>query len=267
MNGAPVFLKLGGSLITVKDKPSTARLEGIRRASGEIAASRWANPGLQLLLGHGSGSFGHFPAKEHGTRDGVHTPEQWRGFGEVWRQAAALNSIVMEALQDVGVPTMAFPPSAGALAQDGQIERWELQPILAALRSGLVPVVYGDVAFDLARGGTVLSTEDLFKYLAAAFKPARILLAGDEEGVLANYGTNPQLIPEITPVTYAMVSASIRGPVAPDVTGGMAGKVESMLALVQQLPDCEVCIFSGLLPGNIEKALSGSSLGTRLYAN
>jgi isopentenyl phosphate kinase len=39
-----------------------------------------------------------------------------------------------------------------------------------------------------------------------------------------------------------------------------------MLEIVRQLPNCDVYIFSGLVPGNIEKALSGASLGTRLHA-
>jgi isopentenyl phosphate kinase len=42
----------------------------------------------------------------------------------------------------------------------------------------------------------------------------------------------------------------------------MAGKVEAMLNLVTDLPDCEMTIFSGLELGNISKALSGESLGT-----
>ncbi len=261
-----IFLKLGGSLITEKEKPSSARIDVIQRAAKEIAAACANDPGLQLLLGHGSGSFGHFPAKHHKTREGVRIPEQWSGFIEVWRQAAALNHIVMDALQSAGLPAISFSPSAGALAQDGQVATWELQPILAAVAAGLVPVVYGDVAFDLARGGTVLSTEELFVHLVAVLKPTRILLAGDEEGVLANYGSNPQLIPEITPGSYSQFAASISGPAAPDVTGGMAGKVQSMLELVKRLPGCEVRIFSGLAPGNIEKALSGAALGTRLRA-
>lgn len=261
-----IFLKLGGSLITEKDKPSTARPAVITRAAAEIAAARSANPGLPLLLGHGSGSFGHFPAKVYSIREGVRVPEQWIGFVEVWRQAAALNHLVMDALLAAGLPAISFSPSAGALAQDGQVASWELQPILAAVAAGLVPVVYGDVAFDLARGGTVLSTEDLFLHLVAVLKPTRILMAGDEQGVLADYGTNPQLIEEITPANYADVAAGIQGPAAPDVTGGMAGKVESMLEIVRQLPNCDVTIFSGLVPGNIEKALSGASLGTRLHS-
>ena len=59
------FLKLGGSLITDKSQPYTARLEVIDRLAQEILQARQENPGLLLLLGHGSGSFGHTPAHQY----------------------------------------------------------------------------------------------------------------------------------------------------------------------------------------------------------
>ena len=62
------FLKLGGSLITDKRQPETPRMDVIERLAQEIAAARAANPSLQLVLGHGSGSFGHIYARQYGTR-------------------------------------------------------------------------------------------------------------------------------------------------------------------------------------------------------
>lgn len=44
-----------------------------------------------IVVGHGSGSFGHIPAAEHGTRDGVSGLAQWRGFCEVSDAASRLN--------------------------------------------------------------------------------------------------------------------------------------------------------------------------------
>lgn len=258
------LLKLGGSLITDKRAPSTARIEIIRRCAAEIAAYRTAYPNVKLLLGHGSGSFGHFPAKKHNTRAGVRTEEEWLGFVEVWQQAAALNHIVMDALRGAGLPAMAFPPSAMVTASNGAIATWDLTPISAALDGGLVPVVFGDVAFDKTRGGTILSTEDLFVHLAKQLRPQRILLAGDEEGVFANYETDRALISEITSATYPQLAASIQGATAPDVTGGMRGKVEAMLDLVSEVPDCEIRIFSGEREENILYVLSAVELGTKI---
>src|SRR5512144_2558166 len=61
------LLKLGGSLITDKTRPYTARIEKIADLAREIAAAKRTRPDLPLLLGHGSGSFGHTAAKEYAT--------------------------------------------------------------------------------------------------------------------------------------------------------------------------------------------------------
>ena len=84
------FVKLGGSLITDKSGKTAFRAEMMDQLAGEIAAALTDMPDSQFLLGHGSGSFGHVPAKEHGTAAGVQTPQQWRGFAEVATVAAAV---------------------------------------------------------------------------------------------------------------------------------------------------------------------------------
>lgn len=279
-----IFLKLGGSLITDKVTPRTPRLEVLRRLAGEIAEARKANPGLRLLLGHGSGSFGHVPARLYGTRQGVQTPERWIGFAEVWREANALDRLVVDALIEAELPAVAFPPSAGVTARDGQVAAWDIAPLRKALEAGLLPVVQGDVIFDAARGGTILSTEEIFAYLARQLHPARLLLAGIEPGVWRIYPPlSPEpsragspfslteradlLISEITPANMAEVLPALGDAKAADVTGGMASKVLSMLALVQELPGLEVLIFSGLQPGLVKEALLGESVGTRIKAS
>ena len=65
------FLKLGGSLITDKDTAHTPRIDVIDRIAGEIKKYLVEHPQDSLLLGHGSGSFGHVPAAKYGTREGV----------------------------------------------------------------------------------------------------------------------------------------------------------------------------------------------------
>jgi isopentenyl phosphate kinase len=267
MNETLVFLKLGGSLITEKDKVATPRPEVLTRLAAEIAAARAAQPGMRLLLGHGSGSFGHVPAKKYNTRAGAKSPEEWTGFAEVWQRAAALNHIVMDTLQTAGLPAIAFPPSAAVMANGGQIKSWNIEPIQAALDANLLPVVYGDVAFDAERGGTILSTEDLLVYLALTLHPTRILLAGDEDGIYEDYPQRKNLVAEITPNSYGQLAASLGGAAAADVTGGMAGKVQTMLELVKTLPECEVRIFSGRKAGAVQEALSGKPLGSRVRAD
>ena len=62
-----VFLKLGGSLITDKNKPNTAQALVLARIAGEISATLKNNKGIKLLIGHGSGSFGHVAGEKYGT--------------------------------------------------------------------------------------------------------------------------------------------------------------------------------------------------------
>ena len=260
------FLKLGGSLITEKTRPHTPRLEVLRRLAGEIAAALGRNPGLRLVLGHGSGSFGHVPARAYGTRLGVHTPEEWGGFVEVWREAAALNHLVVEALGEAGLKAIAFPPSACVTALDGKVAGWDLTPLRAALEAGLLPVVYGDVVFDALRGGTILSTEDLFQHLALYLLPKRWLLAGLEPGVWTDYPQCTQLAGEITPESLESAAPSLAGSIATDVTGGMRSKVKQSLSMVEQIPGLEICIFSGEIPGAVERVLAGETVGTRIHS-
>jgi isopentenyl phosphate kinase len=261
-----LFLKLGGSLITEKDQAHTARFEVLGRLAHEIAEARRDGCGRRLILGHGSGSFGHVPASRYGTRNGVNHPHEWIGFSKVWQEAAALNHLVMEALQRVELPAVAFPPSATLVAQDGRPQRWELSPLQMALQAGLLPVVYGDVVFDTQRGGTILSTEDLFDHLARLLRPQSILLAGIETGVWADYPTCSQLLDEIRPEFLREGAESLQSSEHTDVTGGMRSKVRQSLDLVQAIPGLKVWIFSGLEPGSIYRALCGQRSGTLIHA-
>ena len=260
------FVKLGGSLITEKDKPHTPRLQVIARLAAEIASVRQIRPDLHILLGHGSGSFGHVPARKYGTRQGVHSAEDWQGFAEVWREASQLNRLVMDALAEAGIPSVAFSPSASVWAEDGKIIDWNLQPVQAALQAGLLPVVFGDVVFDRQRGGTILSTEDLFIHLAKMLKPTRMVLAGIEPGVWSDYPACTQYFSEITPDRFESIRQSLGGSSAVDVTGGMLSKVKQSLEMVTALPGLDILIFTGEKEGNLAGVLEGQSLGTRIWS-
>ena len=275
-----IFLKLGGSLITDKTQPYTPRLDVIEDVALQISTALQNNPNLRLVIGHGSGSFGHVAASEYHTRDGfvprasplIHRERDkteqnyWKGFAEVWYQASALNRFVMKALNKTNVPSIALPPSANVIASNGQVSIWETTAIRMALAAGLVPVIYGDVTFDEVRGGTILSTEDLFSYLTRALNPERILLAGLESAVWEDFPARTRKLASITPHSFTEISEGVGKADGADVTGGMESKVTQMLHLVQQNPDLKIQIFSGAEPGNISRALAGETLGTWISA-
>ena len=144
----PIFLKLGGSLITDKTKAETIRHDVLQRVVQEIATAKQQNPSLKLVLGHGSGSFGHVAAAKYGTRQGVDGPENWYGFTDVSDAALRLNRAVTNALFQAGVPAISLSPSASAVCANGRLHTLSTQTIETALDNGLVPVIHGDVAFD-----------------------------------------------------------------------------------------------------------------------
>ncbi len=265
-----ILLKLGGSLITDKTMSYTPRFEMLAELALQVAAARRANPEQRLVLGHGSGSFGHTAAKQYGTRDGLlpgkESGEYWHGFAEVWYQASQLNRFVMDALHDAEVPSVAIGPVSAVTASAGKLSAWDLAPLKAALAAGLVPVVHGDVIFDTLRGGTIFSTEDLFEQIARELRPQRILLAGLEGAVWADYPARQMRVETITPVSFEGVKARLGASHGADVTGGMESKVRQMLALVQEIPGLTAQIFSGEQPGNLQKVLAGENIGTLITA-
>jgi isopentenyl phosphate kinase len=131
-----------------------------------------------------------------------------------------------------------------------------------ALASGMVPVIFGDVVFDEVRGGTILSTENLFSYLVKAMAPERVLLAGLEEAVWEDFPARTRRIERITPASFEDIKHGVGASAAADVTGGMDAKVREMLDLVQEIPDLRIQIFSGTQPRNIYRTLMGDVLGT-----
>jgi len=260
-----IFIKLGGSLITDKARAYTARREVVARLAEEVRHALDAAPGLRLLIGHGSGSFGHWAAKPYDTRQGVSTPEQWRGYAEVAAAAARLNRIVSDAFLEAGIPVLSVQPSASARCHDRFLEYLDTHPIHAAMAQNLAPLVYGDVALDDVHGGTIISTEDIFSYLADELRPARILLLGEVEGVL---DSNGDVVPRITPADLPALREALSGSAGVDVTGGMEDKVTRMVELVQRRPEARVHIFSGTVPGLLIRALLDDHLsdGTRIAA-
>jgi isopentenyl phosphate kinase len=258
------FIKLGGSLITDKRQERAYRPEVAARIAGEIAAAQARSPELQVLVGNGSGSFGHVSAKRHGTMQGVASAEQWRGFAEVATVASEIGQLVAQTLQDAGVHVWRIQPSASALALDGRLAHMDLSPIRAALAHGLTPLVHGDVALDSVRGGTIISTETIFFYLAQHLPVSQVLLLGEVPGV---YDASGSVIAEITPANLPDVENALGGSAGTDVTGGMETKVRDMVALVQARPAMTIRILDGREPGLLQATLLGEAKpGTVIHA-
>jgi len=95
------FIKLGGGLITDKSNPYTVKIKIIERLSKEIKEVR-KNKKINLLIGHGGGSFPHTSAKKYKTAQGLINKKSKYGFCVVQNDAAKLNRIVVNSLIKTG---------------------------------------------------------------------------------------------------------------------------------------------------------------------
>jgi isopentenyl phosphate kinase len=241
----------------------------MRRLAWEVRQALDARPDLELLIGHGSGSYGHFVGRRYRTREGIVSDESWRGYAQTGAVAARLNRLVTDTLLEAGLSVLSIQPSASAICRDGELVRLEVRPIATALENGLIPLVHGDVALDEVRGCTIISTEEILYYLAGLLRPQRIILMGVVDGVhdsdpLRNSAARP--IAEISPADYAQVEGHLGGSHGVDVTGGMISKVQKMAQLAQRIPGLLVHLTTGEEPGRLLKALLDSETagGTRI---
>lgn len=273
-SGSPslVFLKLGGSLLGDKRRRRAFRRGAVERLGGEIARALERRPQMRLLLAHGGGGFAHFPAKRHRTREGLPGGGGWRGFAETRRGVLEMNARVLDALARGGLRPALVSPSAELIARDGKVRRWDLRIIRALLKGRQVPLIHGDAVLDERRGFTILSTEELFDFLAGRLHPERIILACDVEGVYLAYPRRLSLVRCVDRKNIAGIRRALRAAVEPradrpDVTGGMLAKVERLYKIARRVPGPDARIVSGLIAGTVESALCGGEPGTAVRAD
>ncbi|MBU5557470.1 MAG: isopentenyl phosphate kinase [Candidatus Aenigmatarchaeota archaeon] len=263
-----LIVKLGGSILTDKTKPFTADMDTINRLAAEIHAARMANKNLKILLGHGGGSFPHVPAKEYRVKDGIISEKSIKGISLVQDAASQLNRIVVRALIDAGENAISVQPSAAAFMKDGKIFKWYVEPIAEMLKHNMLPVFYGDVVLDLDKGCSIASTELLIDYLIQVFRPQRVIVAGNVDGVFTadpHKDKNAKLIPLITPENFCEVKKYLGGAAGIDVTGGMLHKIERLLELAKLGIESE--IVNAGRPDCLKRALLGEKgLGTIIHA-
>ncbi|MEJ2084943.1 MAG: isopentenyl phosphate kinase [Acidobacteriota bacterium] len=260
-NRSPLYLvKLGGSLITDKTRAQTVRGEVLDQLSVEISQLS-AAPRANLVIGHGSGSFGHRTAAEYGIQQGVKSSAQLAGVGWTQRSAAILHGTVMQSLLEAGVPAFSLSPSSFSMAAAGSIQSVWPEPLLMSLDLGVVPIVYGDVIMDVDWGASISSTESVFLALVPALASRgrfvqEVVWLGETDGVLDSNGS---VIPEIDPDDVASVASGIDGASGVDVTGGMRHRLEAAETLARL--GVASWIGSGLEPGSLTRAVEGEAAG------
>jgi isopentenyl phosphate kinase len=257
MGVKPTVLKLGGSVITDKDKPLTPDLKAIERLADEIFRAKSSS----LILVHGGGSFGHPFAERYNIAEGYVDPSQILGFSQTHRAMTRLNSWVMEALISHNIPAVELQPSACAVTKDCRIANMELEPLKKMLKLGFVPVLYGDAVLDSEKGIAILSGDQLVSSLAIKLGAERIIMGVDVDGLYTadpKADSSAQLIDHVTLEELKSLKHQIEGSKATDVTGGMLGKVQEIKIAIEH--DIETVIVNATKPSRIYRALKGENV-------
>jgi len=252
------LLKIGGSIITDTSRPGRAKRANIRRILKEIkeAGSRGS---FQLIIGHGSGSFAHIPAKKYRVNEGIVNKDSRKGAAITHLVAKSLNTIVIEEGIKIGLNVFPFSPSSFGVWEGREAKTGTLDPLQEALKNGFIPVTYGDVVLNSSKGISIASTEDVFSLIVSKLKPRKIILATDVDGLFdkdPKSSKDSRLIGIVNSKNIKKVLSYAKGSRKVDVTGGMRSKVGVLYEMVRTTRATGI-IVNGLRKNSIRDALLG----------
>ncbi|WP_455367473.1 isopentenyl phosphate kinase [[Eubacterium] cellulosolvens] len=247
------IIKLGGSAITNKKVEKHARVDVIQRLAKEIASIK-----EKKIIVHGAGSFGHPIVKQYKIHKGFIRRSQLEGFSQTKIQLLELNRMIVDALTKRQVACAPFMPSAFIIAKKGRIIKAELEPLIYLLKLGLTPVLHGDIVYDEALGFSIISGDQIVSYLAKQFKPYLVVFGCNVDGI---FDDNPESNPNAHLIKHFTLNdvhhhfvRSIQEQSVPDITGGMAGKLQEAFELAEE--GIESVIINITKPGLLIKLIN-----------
>ena len=255
-----VIVKLGGSVLTNKNKFASLNRKVLSRLAGELAKSR-----QKLVIVHGAGSFCHMLAKKHGLKNGFFNERQKLGFSETHLYAKELNQLVCRELIAKKIPAVGLPALSLARQENSRVSRFNVELVREALHEGLVPVLFGDVTLDSVTHGSICSGDKAISFLSKVLEPKRIVLGVDVDGVFTSdpkTHKNAKLIPKVDSDNLGQAISSLEEAKTHDVTGGMKGKI---MELYQESRKCPVIVVNALKPGRLLKAIEGQEVKGTIF--
>ena len=254
------LVKLGGSVITRKDRPMVFRPRVTRRLARELVPA----VGEGLVVVHGAGGFGHVRAAEFDLNEGLEEERQVMGTAVVQRDVRELDLRVVDALIEAGIPAVSIPAGSYLELEERRMARFDAVPFQRARARGLVPVTFGDVLMDTELGVSIASGDLLMASLAAVLKPELSVFVTRVDGVFDGDPDDPssKLLDTVSPGDARVAGGSAGDGVA-DVTGSMMGKLEEAFQVAASSPD--TWIIGGGRPGRLRALMEGRRVrGTRV---
>ncbi|ABM80398.1 kinase [Hyperthermus butylicus] len=249
--GGVYVVKLGGSVVTVKDKPFTPNLDILHHLARVLAGLNREGRLAGIVIG--GESYGHYVAKTLGEA-GVSAGE---ALSAIPRAMMELSLLAADVFSMYGLHVVVYPPHSFCKPQGLRPScNWSL--VMGYEWGRPIPLVYGD-AYPCSSGACIVSGDELAMEMACALGASGVIYATTVPGVL---GRDGRPIPRLR--LSELDRVAVGGSDKLDVTGGMRRKLEAIRANW-----CEglsrVVIVYGLEPNNIEQAVLGAAgVGTEI---
>jgi isopentenyl phosphate kinase len=236
-----ILIKLGGSVITFKEKPLAANFEAIRNISYTLASVK-----TPIILIHGGGSFGHYWSVKYN----IHSkPDQYdsHGISIVHESMIALNQIIVNSMIKVGMNPYTIIPSM--FIYDHKPITKKIKELKSIVESSVIPITFGDVVYIENKMYSILSGDALMSLLSKILRPSKVIFTLNVDGIYKDM-KNREILKELKNNNSARFSKVIQ-----DVTGGMRRKVIEALKISDI--GIDVMMVNGLKPERIINAITG----------
>ncbi|MCS7110896.1 MAG: isopentenyl phosphate kinase [Ignisphaera sp.] len=251
-----VILKLGGALITDKEKPFSVKHSALYRVCREIGRA-YRKCGKRIIIVHGGGSYGHYVVREHGDVYSIESISQ-----VVWFMRE-LNMIIADVLNLYGIPALPMDTHAMFLRASNKLYAFK-EPLITMVNKGLTPVLYGDIVFNEMGEPEILSGDEIAWYIASLLKPSKLLFATSVDGVFDRDPTDRSARLLSIVKLSELDLLDVRSARGMDVTGGMRTKLSLGLKYMDG-STMTVYVFNGLRVGNIYHSICDDKVrGTRV---
>ena len=236
-----ILIKLGGSIITNKEKPLSPR----RKTIDSIAKSLKKNS-EPIIIVHGGGSYGHYWSVKYD----MHTKEKkydLRGVAIIKNSMIELNKIILDSLLKNKLSPYCLPPT-DFMSGNKPISK-KVKEIEKIAKSGMIPVTYGDALWFGQNKTFILSGDKIMTHIAKILKPRLTIFALNEDGVYSDLRSK-KLIYELKGERPSISENKM------DVTGGMTRKIEEASKIAKM--GMNVFFVNGNKPERIVKAVKNS---------
>ncbi|MDQ3085102.1 MAG: isopentenyl phosphate kinase [Thermoproteota archaeon] len=245
-----IIIKLGGSVVTFKEKPLTPNYDGIEKILGVLGEIK---KNFKIIIVHGGGSFGHYWSVKYD----MHTkpyPYSDLGVSVVHESMIKLNHIIINKFIESKLKPYSLQPSAFVFNSTADPAR--IHDILDMItENDLIPITFGDVIHTSGNNFSILSGDTIMSMLCSELHPKFSIFTTNVDGLYSDM-TKGEIVREIqvdkTDISNILSEGKEkieRSDSSFDVTGGMKRKMTESIQIANS--GTPVYLINGFHPERI----------------